>query len=122
MESKTRRQNRTKAVLPVRVRGKEKSGKQFDDLAHTLDVNSKGVRLGSVRYELQPGDRVTVLYRQRKMEFRVVWTKKMTGSEEYQVGMEATTAEPDAWGLVSTTLKLRDVPPASQLAGATGML
>ena len=118
MELKRRRQNRTKAVLPVRVRGKEKSGKEFDDLAHTLDVASKGVRLGSVRCELQPGDPVTIQYRQRKMEFRVVWTKKMQGSEEYQVGLEAVTGETDAWGLVPATLKLCDVPPVSQLAGS----
>ena len=50
---KKRRQVRTRAVLPVRLRGKDSSGKVFDDLAHTLDVTATGVRLGSVRHELQ---------------------------------------------------------------------
>jgi hypothetical protein len=106
---KKRRQVRTRAVLPVRLRGKDSSGKVFDDLAHTLDVTATGVRLGSVRHELHLLEQVTVLYRQRRMEFRVVWTKKMRGSDEYQVGLEALTSERDAWGLSSSSFKLRDV-------------
>ena len=93
---KKRRQVRTRAVLPVRLRGKDSSGKVFDDLAHTLDVTATGVRLGSVRHELQKFEQITILYRQRRMEFRVMWTKKMEGSGEYQVGLEALTSEPDA--------------------------
>jgi hypothetical protein len=112
MEAQKRRHTRTKAVLPVRLRGKDKSGKIFDDLAHTLDVTATGVRLGSVRYELQVLDQVTILYRQRKMEFRVVWTKKMKGSDQYQVGLEALTSENDAWGLSSSNFKLSDLLPS----------
>ena len=120
MEAKKRRQRRTKAVLPVRLRGKDISGKAFDDLAHTLDVTATGVRLGSVRYELQVLDQVTILYRQRKMEFRVVWTKKMKGSDQYQVGLEALTSERDAWGLSSSNFNLRDVITPPKLADASG--
>lgn len=111
--TKTRRQSRTKAVLPVRVRGKDKSGKLFDDLAHTLDVTSTGVRLGSVKFELKEHDRVTILYRQRRMEFRVVWMKKMKGSDQYQVGLEALTSQRDAWGLSSPTAKVSDLLPVA---------
>jgi hypothetical protein len=121
MEKKKRRQDRTKAVLPVRVRGKDSSGKAFDDLAHTLDVTATGVRLGSVRHELQRLEQVTILYRQRRMEFRVVWTKKMKGSDEYQVGLEALTSERDAWGLSSSDFKARDVMnSAAPVAHASG--
>ena len=109
---KKRRQVRTRAVLPVRLRGKDSSGKVFDDLAHTLDVTATGVRLGSVRHELQKFEQVTILYRQRRMEFRVMWTKKMQGSGEYQVGLQALTSEPDAWGLSSSDFKPRDVMPS----------
>ncbi len=118
---KKRRQVRTRAVLPVRLRGKDSSGKVFDDLAHTLDVTATGVRLGSVRHELKQFEQITILYRQRRMEFRVVWTKKMQGSGEYQVGLEALTSEPDAWGLSSSDFKARDVmPSAAQVAHASG--
>jgi hypothetical protein len=68
-------------------------------LVHTLDVTSAGVRLGSVRRELSVGDEVTIFYRQRKMQFRVVWTKKLQGTAEFQVGLQAVTQDKEAWGM-----------------------
>ena len=94
-----RRGSRTKAVLPVRIKGKDSTGKPFDELAHTLDVNASGVRLGSVRRELSERGEVTVFFRQRKMHFRVVWTRKMKGTSEFQVGLQALTQEKEAWGM-----------------------
>jgi hypothetical protein len=102
VEGKQRRASRTKAVLPVKIKGKDSSGKSFEELAHTLDVNASGIRLGSVRRELKELDEVTVFFRQRKMQFRVVWTKKMKGTSEFQVGLQALTQEKDGWGLAFT--------------------
>ena len=99
MESNKRRRDRTKAVLPVRIKGRDSTGKAFEELAHTLDVTATGVRLGSVRRELSVKDEVTILFRQRRMQFRVVWTKKMQGTSEFQVGLQALTQEKEAWGL-----------------------
>jgi len=98
-DTNQRRGNRTKAVLPVRVKGKNSAGKPFDELVHTLDVTPDGVRLGSVRHELNVQDELTVFYRQRKIQFRVVWTKKMQGTSEFQVGLQAVTQDREAWGL-----------------------
>jgi len=94
-----RRGNRTKAVIPVRVKGKDSAGRSFEDLAHTLDITASGARLGSIRRELNLFDEVTVFYRQRKIQFRVVWTKKMKGTSEFQVGLQATTQDKEAWGM-----------------------
>ena len=109
-----------KAVLPVRVRGKDVSGKSFEDLAHTLDVTPAGARLGGIRHEVRARDPLTVLYRQRRIEFRVVWTKQLEGVAEYQVGLQAVMQEGEAWGLnvsefkpvdvLSTSLATRAVP------------
>ncbi len=99
VDTRKRRDNRTKAVLPVKIKGKDSAGKAFEELAHTLDVTASGVRLGSVRRELSTGDEVTVFFRQRKMQFRVVWTRKMKGTSEFQVGLQAFTQEKEAWGL-----------------------
>jgi hypothetical protein len=99
VETNQRRGNRTKAVLPVRVKGKDSSGKSFDELVITLDVTSSGVRLGSVRHEMNVGDELAVFYRQRKMQFRVVWTKQMKGTAEYQVGLRAVSQDREAWVL-----------------------
>ncbi len=46
VKTNRRRQDRIQAVLPVRVRGTDSSGKSFEILAHTLDLTSNGARLG----------------------------------------------------------------------------
>jgi hypothetical protein len=117
-ESNQRRQSRTKAVLPVRVRGKDISGALFEELAHTLDVTFTGARLGAVRHELQAPEQLTILYRQRRMEFRVVWTKKLKGSSEYQVGLEAVTADQEGWGLSAPETKVRSSLTAAPAAAS----
>ena len=99
LDAKQRRGVRTKAVLPVRVKGKDSTGKAFDELVHTLDVTREGVRLGSVRHQLNVLDEVIVFYRQRRIQFRVVWTKKLAGTSEFQVGLRAVTQDGEAWGL-----------------------
>ena len=104
-EREKRRQNRVKGVLPVRVRGKDKNGQTFDEIAHTLDIAANGSRLGSIRHELRIADRVTVVYRQRRMEFSVVWTKRI-GKHEYQVGLRAVKQEYDSWGLNSSDFEI----------------
>ena len=98
--------SRTKAVLPVRVKGKDSSGAQFEELAHTLDVTPGGLRLGSVRRELNLLDEVTVFYRQRKGQYRVVWTKKLKGTSEFQVGLQAVMQDADALWLGSPEYKV----------------
>ena len=99
METRKRRTGRTKAVLPVRIKGKDSSGRTFEELAHTLDVTAKGMRLGSIRREFSTKDEVTILFRQRRIRFRVVWTKRMKVGSEFQVGLQALTPERDVWGL-----------------------
>jgi hypothetical protein len=94
-----RRGERTKAVLPVRVKGIDAEGNVFDELAHTLDVTPEGIRLGSIRRQFNVLDEVTVFYRQRKMQFRVVWTRKLAGTKEFQVGLQAVAQDKDAWGM-----------------------
>ncbi|HEY1676283.1 MAG TPA: PilZ domain-containing protein [Candidatus Sulfotelmatobacter sp.] len=94
-----RRGNRTKAVLPVRVKGKDSAGVVFEELAHTLDVTASGAKLGSIRRALNVLDEVTVFFRQRKLQFRVVWTKQLKGTSEFQIGLQAVTQEKEGWGL-----------------------
>jgi hypothetical protein len=103
---KTERQGkRTKAVLPVRIKGIDSTGNAFEELAHTLDVTATGVRLGAIRRELPISEEVTLFFRQRKLQFRVVWTKKMKGSSEYQVGLQAVGQEREPWGLNFTEFR-----------------
>lgn len=121
MESGTveqRRGSRTKAVLPVRVKGKDSAGKAFDELVHTLDVTPDGVRLGSVRHQLKVLDELTVFYRQRRIQFRVVWTKKLEGTSEYQVGLQAVTHDSEVWGLSFPEYKRQPASPSAVFSSA----
>jgi hypothetical protein len=111
-----RRGSRTKAVLPVKVKGNDSTGKPFEELVHTLDVTPSGVRLGSVRHELNVLDEITVFYRTRKIQFRVVWTKKLKGTSEFQVGLQAVTQEREAWGMSFPEQQVQAA--ASQATGA----
>lgn len=119
-EAKKRRGTRTKAVLPVRVKGKDSTGATFEDLVHTLDVTAAGVRLGSVRRELTVLDEITLFFRKRKMQFRVMWTKKLKGTSEFQVGLEALAHERDVWGMTFGEPIMEGTPDAA-VSQATGV-
>ncbi|MFZ0322220.1 MAG: hypothetical protein WAL56_24045 [Candidatus Sulfotelmatobacter sp.] len=106
-----RSQTRTPGVLPVRVRGKQASGAMFEALAHTLDLTPTGARLGAIRCELKALDTLVVLFRKRRIEFTVMWTKllgaeKNAGNTEYQVGLQMVAQECDPWGLGTTQSNL----------------
>jgi hypothetical protein len=99
VKNEKRQVDRIRAVLPVRVRGTDASGVSFEELAHTLDLAATGVRLGAIRHQLKALDTLTVLYHQRRMEFKVIWTKQLQGTHEYQVGLHAFSQEKEPWGM-----------------------
>ena len=113
-----RRQDRIQAVLPVRVRGTDASGLSFEALAHTLDLTPTGARLGAIRHQLKALDTLTILYRQRRMEFTVVWTKLLDGRSEYQVGLQAFSQEKEPWGMSFLNSSAQQLERASVVSGA----
>jgi hypothetical protein len=118
VKTNRRRQDRIQAVLPVRVRGTDASGKEFEILAHTLDLTANGARLGSIRHQLKVLDTLTIFYRQRKMDFTVVWTKLLDGRSEYQVGLQAFSQEREGWGMNLFISGIQPLISASATAGA----
>lgn len=104
-----RRQKRIKMVLPVKVQWRDKANNAVNELAHTLDITPSGARLGAIRQELKTGDKVTLQYRQRKLQFRVVWVMPLAGTREYQVGLESVGN--DSWGLELSDTDVADVRP-----------
>jgi hypothetical protein len=113
-----RRQDRIQAVLPVKVRGTNSSGQSFEILAHTLDLTANGARLGSIRHQLKVLDTLTIFYRQRKMEFTVVWTKLLDGRSEYQVGLQAFSQEKEGWGMNLFISSIQPLTSASATSGS----
>jgi hypothetical protein len=112
-----RQQDRTQAVLPVRVRGTDICGLPFEALAHTLDLTSTGARLGAIRHEVKALDTLTILYHQRRKDFVVVWTKQLEGKGEYQVGLQAVAQEREPWGLSLSSSTAEPVTKASATSG-----
>jgi hypothetical protein len=112
-----RQQNRIPGVLPVRVRGKDASGARFEELAHTLDLTATGARLGAIRHEVRTLDTLVVLFRQRRVEFSVVWTRLLDERGEHQVGLEMVAQESDPWGL---GVRHADLQPGVQAAAVSG--
>ena len=86
-------------VLPVRISGKDSANNPVNELAHTLDITPNGARLGAIHHALRAGDKLTLQYRQRRIQFRVVWVKPMVGTSEYQVGLEGLGSIGENWGL-----------------------
>lgn len=128
-----RRQTRIPGVLPVRVRGKEASGTLFEALAHTLDLTPTGARLGAIRRELRALDTLVVLFRKRRIEFTVMWTRLLVEQKdgeqkdgehkdgahgEYQVGLQMVAQESDPWGLSATQSDTTPFTRASAVSGA----
>src|ERR1700694_4198463 len=94
-----RRYKRIKMVLPVRISGKDSANNPVNELAHTLDITPNGARLGAIRHVLKIGDKLTLQYRQRRIQFKVVWVKPMEGTRENQVGLEGLGSVGENWGL-----------------------
>jgi hypothetical protein len=123
-----RRQTRIPGVLPVRVRGKEASGTLFEALVHTLDLTPTGARLGAIRRELRALDTLVVLFRKRRIEFTVMWTRLLVEQKdgehkdgahgEYQVGLQMVAQESDPWGLSATPSDTKPFTRASVVSGA----
>ena len=108
---KQRRRKRVKAVLPVRLVGTDSTGRNYCELAHTLDISDSGVRLGAIRTPLKVGSRLVLQYRQHKAEFRVIWIVQLKQLKEHQIGLEAVVQR-DLWGLAAEpTLRLELTMP-----------
>jgi PilZ domain len=115
-----RQQDRVQGVLPVRVRGTDSSGAPFEELAHTLDLTASGARLGAIRHELKALDTLVVLFRQRRVEFSVVWTRRLEAQGEYQVGLQMMAQEHgnDPWGLSLAQSNTQHFTKATAVSGA----
>jgi len=102
------------------MKGKDSAGTAFEEMVHTLDVTPGGIRLGSVRRALNVLDEITILYRGRKLQYRVVWIKPLKGTSEFQVGLKALMQDGEAWGL--GTSEQKDQPGAGRaVSHATGI-
>lgn len=93
-----RRQQRVKTVIPVRIFGIDRQGKQFAELVHTLEISFSGVRLGGVTAALVPGSVVSVQCRLKKCQFTVAWTGDDNSTYKKQAGLHSLEPQRDLFG------------------------
>jgi PilZ domain-containing protein len=99
LKAHKRREQRWKIVLPLRVSVQSGPSGCSMELAHTLDISTRGARLGAIRQEMQTGTKLLIQYRQRRIQSRIIWVKRLEGTSEHQVGVELLAAGMDAWGI-----------------------
>jgi hypothetical protein len=90
---------RKKMVVPVRIYVQDDSGTQLALLAHTLDANTTGARIGGFHGQVSTGQVVTVQYQHRRSSFRVIWTGKRGTAQGTQLGLECLEPGKNVWNL-----------------------
>ena len=100
--------DRLKLVLPVRIWGMDTTGKPFHQMAHTLNVNKSGARLGGVRVIIGVDEIVGVQYKHKKARFKVVWLGRPGTKSQEQLGITRIANEPEIWPIELPSLEMRD--------------
>jgi len=103
-----RNTDRLKLVLPVRLWGVDTTGKPFHQMAHTLNVNHSGARLGGVRVLMPVDEIVGVQYKHKKARFKVVWLGRPGTKSEEQIGITRIQGEQEIWPLELPTVVIHD--------------
>lgn len=93
----SRRHNRYKMVLPIRIWGMDATGAPFNDLAYTLDISQTGARIGGMRKNLAVGEAVTIQFKQARALFKVAWIGRPGDKTKDQVGVVALEADRNIW-------------------------
>ncbi len=86
-------------MLPVRISGTDAAGRAFFGVAHTLDYNYGGARLGGVHALVQVGAPILIQHHHRKARFEVVWVKHVRSTNEFHVGVRCLELQKDVWNL-----------------------
>lgn len=94
----SRRQQRVRTVIPVRVSGNDQSGKPFAELVHTLDISHSGVRLGGINSAPVVGSIVYVQCRLHKSKFSVAWVGSAESAYKKQIGLRNLEPQRDLFG------------------------
>ncbi len=112
-------------MLPVRILGTDPTGRTFNEVGHTLDVNGAGVRLGKLTTGVKPGDELILQYRSNRGRFLVRWVGPPRSAVEGQVGLECLDSGRQMWPIAERASENREVqgnisaPPKPSAPGRT---
>ncbi len=94
-----RKEQRVKAVLPIRISGIDVDGAPFQGLGHTLNVSPNGARIANVNLPLRKGCVIRIQRGIHAASFRVVWMGEKGAKDEGQIGVECLEVVRNFWGL-----------------------
>src|SRR6476661_6650647 len=93
----SRREERIRIKLPVRVWGVDMNGMPFMQTAHAVDVTRLGARLVDLFCLPEIGE-ITIQHGNQKARYKIAWTGTMRGAEAGQVGLRLLEPEKNIWG------------------------
>jgi len=93
-----RSRKRVKVVVPVKVFAGNDQDVGELCFAHTLDINSGGVKLGGLRLSFRVGEVVQLQRGHKRARFRVLWSREVQPGE-HQAGLESLEPNRDIWTL-----------------------
>jgi hypothetical protein len=97
----SRREERIRTKVPVKVWGVDMNGMPFMQTAHALDVTRLGARLVDLFCLPEIGE-ITVQHGSQKAKYKIAWTGTLGGAEAGQVGLRLTEPEKNIWGKLLT--------------------
>ena len=92
-----RTEPRSQRALPVRVLGMDVNGRPILETAQTVNISRHGVVIEGLRSRVNPGEVVSLQYKNRKVRYRVVWEGEAGTSLAGQLGLEQVNLHDDLW-------------------------
>src|SRR3954466_6002368 len=93
----SRREQRIRTKLPVRVWGVDMNGMPFMQTAHAVDVTRLGARLVDIFWLPEIGE-MAIQHRGQKAKYKIAWTGTLGGAEAGQVGLRLIEPDKNIWG------------------------
>ena len=90
-----RKEPRFRVEFPVRIRGIDRLGSPFEEVARVKNVSLSGALLLGVRAKVCAGGLLEVEHGAQRARFRIAW------ASSGEVGIEALPSEPCIWDVVA---------------------
>jgi hypothetical protein len=92
-----RREPRIQAKLQVRIARIAPDGRQLLQLVMTHDISRQGALLQGIQGTFEPGEIISVTYKNNKARFRVSWTGSPGTSRAGQIGVQSIESAKCIW-------------------------
>ena len=92
-----RKEPRSQRALAVRVLGMDVNGRPILETVQTVNISRHGVVIEGLRSRVNPGEVVSLQYKDRKVRYRVVWEGEAGTERAGQLGLEQVNLHDDLW-------------------------